>query len=771
MGDLISTALRSRLALAAGVALACISGCLAIVLAGTGPRGGAPGSLRAERPSVLAQRAVAAHRHGRDLGVPGLGERELRELETATLGPEHAREHAEMRAAMRGRRPSPERLERARRTAAAAAEEVGAPAEVGRWDFDATVSLPIVAIHAALLPTGKVMVFSYPQSPWENRGSAWLWDPVSGTVERNDPPLWLDPKDGALKPANIWCSGHTFTADGELVVFGGNLDFESGAIGWKGLNKVYTFNPFTETWREQPDMRHGRWYPTGVRLADGRIPITSGLDESGTDVMNEDVELFTPPSAPGGLGSVSLIGRTSDTLPGLPPTGGYYPHMFAMPSGRAFVVGPQAHQSWFMDTPGTAGFTWSDAPNLTRRRLWGTAVPLPGDEDGSTRIMALGGTTATATPSTTSTEVFDEANPGAGWQAGSPLVVGRGHANTVLLPDGSMVEIGGGVGSDAAIPSPLHAAGPEHRQVELWDPAAGEWRLGPAQAENRAYHSTALLLPDGRVLSAGDEYHGGAAGDTGEIYEPPYLFRGARPTIGSAPSSIRIGAEFGVETPDADVTRAVLVAPGSVTHAVDMNQRLIPLRLTRRTGCVDLVAPSNAASAPPGYYMLFLLNDRGVPSLAEFVKLRAGGAAPDPCDGSAPPDPPPPDPPVPQPPPAAPGPPPATWPPTATLPAPNRAPIVSRLRLAGTRIRFNLSERATVSLSFERLRSGRRTRRARLRTRLTHRGVTGANAIRFDARARGFPAGTYRLTARATDPSGRRSAPVRATFRVGPRGR
>ena len=139
-----------------------------------------------------------------------------------------------------------------------------------------------------LLPTGKVMWFSYPQNPSRGAGTgtapntaqAWLWDPATGATKRVDPPLWRDPADGQLKPANIWCAGQTFTADGRLVVFGGNLA-SPRAGDYKGLDKVYTFNPFNETWTEQPDMGHGRWYPTGVRMADGRIPIMQRLDETG----------------------------------------------------------------------------------------------------------------------------------------------------------------------------------------------------------------------------------------------------------------------------------------------------------------------------------------------------------------------------------------------------------------------------------------------------------------------------------------------------------
>ncbi len=491
-----------------------------------------------------------------------MSERKLRAFEVATLGPEHAAEHAEMRAEARQAPMTREQVAEARLGAAAAAADVGAPSEVGRWDFDATVGLPIVAIHAALLPTGKVMVFSYPNveqtaDNWKNEGAAWLWDPATGQKKPVPPPADQF-VNGQYRPANIWCSGHAFTPDGELVVFGGNLEFEGPAAKWKGLNRIYLFNPYTEEWRRGPDMRHGRWYPTGVTLADGRIPIVSGLDESGTDMMNTDVEVFTPPSALGADdASVDLIGNTTETAPYDGPwTGGYYPQMYAMPSGRVLVAGPQKEQTYFLKPAGFGTADWfsrspaEDPPDMNTRHIWGTGVPLPGGIGGSTRFMMIGGSTFDETiPSNGNSEIYDEAQPGLGWQTGPSLNMGRGHANTVLLPDGSMVEVGGGVGREATFASPLHATSaedrdgdgePDQKQVELWDPATGQWRLGPAQAENRAYHSTALLLPDGRVLSAGDEFHNaGSSTDTGEIYEPPYLFKGARPTISSAPEAIK----------------------------------------------------------------------------------------------------------------------------------------------------------------------------------------------------------------------------------------
>ena len=157
-------------------------------------------------------------------------------------------------------------------------------------------------------------------------------------------------------------------------------------------------------------------------------------------------------------------------------------------------------------------------------------------------------------------------------------------------------------------------------------PDGDGWRLGPAQAEERTYHSTAVLLPDGRVFSAGDEHHPNGRTDTAELYSPPYLFRGRRPKVESAPESLRWGDEFGVRTKRDDVRDVALVAPGATTHAVDMNQRRVPLKLTDRVSGkgVNVRAPGGPDLAPPGYYMLFGLDRHGVPSVARWVRLRSG---------------------------------------------------------------------------------------------------------------------------------------------------
>ncbi len=204
--------------------------------------------------------------------------------------------------------------------------------------------------------------------------------------------------------------------------------------------------------------------------------------------------------------------------------------------------------------------------------------------------------------------MFDESRPTTAAVAGPSLNQARAHHNTVLLPDGSMVSVGGGYGNRSG---DLRLAGPEHLTSEIWSPATNTWRRGPAQVYKRAYHSTALLLPDGRVVSAGDDRDTTKPGkadrrlDVAEIYEPAYLFAaGPRPAITDAPAGIKWDGAFAVKT-SSPITRAVLMAPGATTHANDMQQRHVELRITPNGTGATLVAPPNANVAPPGYYMLF----------------------------------------------------------------------------------------------------------------------------------------------------------------------
>ena len=224
--------------------------------------------------------------------------------------------------------------------------------------------------------------------------------------------------------------------------------------------------------------------------------------------------------------------------------------------------------------------------------------------------------------------MFDEARPTSAATPGPNLAQARAHHNTVLLPDGSMVSIGGGYGKRN---DDLRLSGPEHLPVEIWNPASNTWRLGPAQAYKRAYHSTALLLPDGRVVSAGDDRDPtkdpARQTDVAELYEPPYLFApGPRPTITNAPTATSWNQPFTIRT-DSPIARAVLVAPGATTHANDMHQRHVELRINATAAGANLIAPPDANVAPPGHYMLFALSATGKPSIAKWIVVGGSGSA------------------------------------------------------------------------------------------------------------------------------------------------
>jgi hypothetical protein len=143
--------------------------------------------------------------------------------------------------------------------------------------------------------------------------------------------------------------------------------------------------------------------------------------------------------------------------------------------------------------------------------------------------------------------------------------------------------------------------------------------------EGRQYHSVSVLLPDGRVLNTGSV--GGYGGGTNllsmEVFSPPYLFRGPQPKVTAYPTAATRGSTIRVTTPDAcRIRRAALVRPGAPTHHTDSEQRCVPLDFERHGRCdLLLPLPESAAVLPPGYYMLFLLDDCGVPSVGRFIRI------------------------------------------------------------------------------------------------------------------------------------------------------
>ena len=204
------------------------------------------------------------------------------------------------------------------------------------------------------------------------------------------------------------------------------------------------------------------------------------------------------------------------------------------------------------------------------------------------------------------------------WQQVPSMVYPRSFMNMTVLPDGTVLATGGETDRNGGnIANAVYPA-------ELWSPATQTWTTMASMHTPREYHSTALLLPDGRVVESGMGSDFGNVPDekSAEFYSPPYLFKGARPTITQAPTQISYGSNFSITTPDAaSITTVVLIRNGGVTHFFDQNTRYLPLSFTQSSGGLTATAPVDGRLAPPGYYMLFIVNSNGVPSIAPMVQV------------------------------------------------------------------------------------------------------------------------------------------------------
>jgi galactose oxidase-like protein/Big-like domain-containing protein len=483
----------------------------------------------------------------------------------------------------------------------AAAAVAGAPQDVGEWG--PVVDWPVVGVHVALLPNGKVLAYD---SVGDNATETYqdhtftratVWDPQTGTQT----PVNVD------TGYNVFCSGLAHLQDGRLFLAGGNKD-----SALNGIVQTHLFDPATNTWRLGPNMAAGRWYPSVTPLRNGEMLITSGRVDT--------PEVFTL------SGTLRTLSTASLSLP-------LYPWMDVAPNGRAFYSGPDQTMRT-LDTSGTGSWQSLGQRDTINRDYGGHAL-----FDVGKMLVAGGG------PSTNDARVinFNGATPQV--SATAPMAYGRRQHNLTVLADGSVLATGGN-SSGASLVDLNNGVYP----AELWNPATGQWKTLAAMQVTRQYHSTALLLPDGRVLSAGggicgtcDQVH--YLAKNAEIFSPPYLFQAdgtlaPRPVIDSAPASTGYGASFDIGTAaPGSIRKVALIRLGAVTHSDNMEQRYVPLSFTAGATSLTATAPANANVAPPGPYMLVVVDANGVPSVARMISVQ-GSAAPtvaltQPADGAS----------------------------------------------------------------------------------------------------------------------------------------
>lgn len=449
-------------------------------------------------------------------------------------------------------------------------------AKEGRWGTP--VTSPVVGIHVSMLPSRKVLL-------WGRAGDAHLWDPAS-------------PGAGfALMsaPYEVFCSGHSFLPDGRLLVAGGH------SVGTSGIPSTVIFDPASNTWSTTGSMAFGRYYPTITALPNGDVLAVAGSDENRNVVTIPEIRTGD---------TWRLLTTASLAIPNP-----YYPAMFLAPNGKVFLAGfPQT--SRYLDVSGTGAWTTVADRQVADRTMGSAVMYAPG------KILYVGG----GDPPTSSAEVIDLNQPSPDWRSVPGMAFARRQLNVTILADGQILVTHGTSGSG------FNNLAGAIRAAEVWNPATESWSTMAEESSARAYHSATVLLPNARVLTSGSGEGGGVllenSNFTLQVFTPPYLFNSdgtlaARPTTTAAPSTISYGESFTVETPDAgSVSRGTLIRLSSVTHAFNQSQLIYPLTFSA-TGPTSLAAagPTSANLAPPGPYMLFLINGSGVPSVAKMVTV------------------------------------------------------------------------------------------------------------------------------------------------------
>lgn len=482
------------------------------------------------------------------------------------------------------------------------------PNRTGEWTT-LGVTMPINPVHVALMHDGKVLVIAGSgNDPTNKDWQAIVWNPRTHATEKTILLTW-----------DMFCNGMVILADGKPFVIGGTKQYDPP--GWVGEKTTSIFDPATETFTDKATMTGGRWYPTGTLLGDGTVLTISGLD---VRMGNDSIDIYHPSS--------DEWTHSGERLAGMP----LYPRMTLLPTGEVFDSG----SNWKTRTYTPSTGTWSEPiPTLFgKNREYGSTVllPLTPAHKFAPRVMILGGgpddDSKVACPrllgskrirATDTTEIINLSATRWAWTAGPKMAAPRIQLNATLLPGGRVL-VSGGSSIDECASTAVKAA-------ELYDPETNTFSPAESMQFARLYHSNTLLLPDATVLAVGGNPERGDYEPRVEIYAPPYLFksdgkRATQPVIATAATEVRYGASFDIQTPNAAAIRRIdLIRAGAVTHSFDMDQRLIELEFTRGDGVLHANAPSTANLAPPGWYLLFIINESGVPSKANWVHLTVTG--------------------------------------------------------------------------------------------------------------------------------------------------
>lgn len=487
------------------------------------------------------------------------------------------------------------------------------PNRWGRWGPLTSLG-NTVPIHTHLLPTGQLLMWGRRDRPDqtldEHECTPFLWNPDKPTAPMVATP---QPRAPTGETINLFCAGHAFLPDGRLLVAGGHL--KDGF----GIPQACIYDPIKKTWAPTENMNNGRWYPTVVTLPDGSSLSVSGSYQEGSNAVNNfKTQLWQN-------------GKWSSVVD-FPDSFELYPRMHVASDGDIAMVGPLA-KTWKLDIKEKS---WTPIVSRAQaRRDYACSVMYDVDKI----VYIGGGNDAVTKRPTAEAEYIDLNKKPWGWKSAGHMKFPRRQHNATILPDGTIFVSGGTRGpgfNDVSTDGPVHTS-------ELWDPTTKKWAELAAEQADRCYHAVTLLLPDGTVFSGGGgEYRPDDSIDVPnlpedthrnyQIYYPPYLFKGPRPTIISltgetpgciTPYSMRYRNTFKVETENPrHIGKVSAISLASVTHSINFHQRINFFKFEVVDNKHLLVtAPESPNVCTPGHYVMYLVDKNGVPSVGKFIEI------------------------------------------------------------------------------------------------------------------------------------------------------
>lgn len=448
-----------------------------------------------------------------------------------------------------------------------------------------------------------------------------VFDPATGRFLRNDPGLGRIYVEAARSGKKY----ETGTEDNYRIqgltgadarnTYGIAQKLALDKKDFQGIRDAFEFDPVAEKYIKVDPMKEARWYPTLTTLSDGEILSLSGLDEIGQLVPGKN-EIYNP---------ATKKWRYTKKIRQFPT----YPAISLMQNGKLFYSG--ANAGYGPDDVGRDPGVWdletnkfTKIPGMSDQKLLETAgtVLLPPAQDEKYMVIGGGGV-GESEQSSEKTRIVDLLKDDPKFVDGPSMDKGTRYPQASILPDDTVLISGGsedyrGRGASNIL------------EARLYDAKSGDMRRVADPLVGRNYHSGSLLLPDGRVMFFGSDslYADEANTKPGEfeqrieIYTPPYLYRDARPSLSGGPKTVKRGGSATFSTQHASsIETARLIRPSASTHVTDVDQKSIALDLKTSGDKVTVTVPKNRNVVQSGWYMLFVTDDQGTPSKAQWVRV------------------------------------------------------------------------------------------------------------------------------------------------------